>query len=106
MKKIKSLKDVRQMPDSVVKRALEARAELCHGGDYEVLAEMEEEFNGPLGGDWYQFEEGDDPQHFHFEEDGTVDLLSDEWNWCDEATLENGCYFIFWGSSVPTLISQ
>jgi len=49
--------------------------------------------------DWYLFEDGDDPHNFRFYEDETIDLLSEEWNWCDDATLENGCYFVFWGTN-------
>lgn len=87
------------MSDGVVKRVMEARAALCHDGDNEILREMEEEFNGPLGGDWYLFEPGDDPRNFAFDEGYPVDLLSNEWNWCDSASLENGCFFIFWGTN-------
>lgn len=99
MLKIRCLNEVKLLPDSAVKRAMEARAVLCHEGDDEILEEMEEEFNGPLGGDWYLFEEGDDPHNFLFDGDETIDLLSDEWNWCDSATLEDGCFFIFWGTN-------
>lgn len=99
MKVIRNLHEVRMWPDGVVKTAMLARAELCHDGDEDVLEEMEEEFNGPLGGDWYQFEDGDDPRNFELDLGYLVDLLSDEWNWCDDATLENGCYFVFWGTN-------
>jgi hypothetical protein len=54
MLKIRNLNEVRMLPDGAVKTAILARAELCHDGDKEILAEMEEEFNGPLGGDWFQ----------------------------------------------------
>jgi len=99
MVKIGNLDELRQMPDSVVKTAMQARAVLCHDDDEDILLEMEEEFNGPLGGDWYQFEEGDDPRNFLFDDEYLVDLLSDEWNWCDDATLQDGCYFVFWGTN-------
>lgn len=99
MIKIRNLQELRAMPDSMVKRVMEARAVLCHDGDDELLREMEEEFNGPLGGDWYLFEEGDDPRNFVFDEGCPVDLLSNDWNWCDSATLDNGCFFIFWGTN-------
>jgi hypothetical protein len=96
MQTIRNLREVEMMPDGALKQAMEANAALCHGGDEEVLMEMEEELNGPLGGDWYVFEEGDDPRCFF---DDPVDLLSEEWNWCDVASLENGCYFVFWGTN-------
>jgi hypothetical protein len=89
--------EVRQMPDSVIKRAMLAKADLCCFGDAEILKMIEEEFNGSIGGDWYIFENGDDPRNFHF--DYSIDLLSDEWDWCDNATLEDGCYWVFWGTN-------
>ena len=67
MIRIKNLQEVRAIPEGPVKRAMLARAELCHYGDEEVMAEMEEEFNGVLGGDWNIFEEGDDPHNFEFD---------------------------------------
>ncbi len=42
------------------------------------MAEMEEEFNGVLGGDWYVFEEGDEPHNFDFDEGYPVDLQGDD----------------------------
>lgn len=56
-----------------------------------------EEFNGALGGYWYLFEKGDDPRNFPIEDDYTVDLLSDERNWCDSAALERNCFIAFMG---------
>ncbi len=99
MKVIRNLNQVRMLPDIVIKKAMLARAELCHDGDEEILAEMEEEFNGPLGGDWYVFEEGDVPRSFEFDDGCPVDLLSEEWQWCDDSIHENGCYFVFWGTN-------
>ena len=96
MMRIGSLKELRQMPDSTVKMRMEARALSC---DDDLLAEMEEESDSPLGGDWYLLEEGDDPRNFFFDEGSPVDLLSDDWNWCDFASLEEGCFFIFWGTN-------
>jgi hypothetical protein len=96
MVRIRNLKELRAMPDGVARRAMEANAALCHDGDDELLEQMEEEFNGPLGADWFVFEEGDDPRNFFFDEGYPVDLLSDEWRWCDAAVLENGCFVIFW----------
>jgi hypothetical protein len=99
MVKIRSLRELRLLPDGAARRAMEANAVLCHGGDEEVLAQMEEEFDGPLGGDWYLFEDGDDPRSFPFSEEEASDLLDDEWRWCDVATLEGGCFFVFWGTN-------
>lgn len=99
MIKVRNMREVREMPDGAVKTAMESNAVLCHDGDEEIMEMMEEEFNGSLGGDWYVFEEGDDPRNFAFDDDSPADLLTDEWNWCDSATLENGCYFVFWGTN-------
>lgn len=93
---IRNLRELREMPDGVVKKLMETNACLCHDGDEELMGQMEDEFNGPLGGDWYMFEYGDDPRNFAFDEGYPVDLLSDEWNCCESATLENGCFFVFW----------
>lgn len=97
MKRWRSLKELLGMPDGVVKRAMESNAQICCDNCDGMMSEIEEEFNGPLGGDWYQLEEGDDPRNLTLDEGYTIDLLSDEWNWCDSATLENGCFTIFWG---------
>jgi hypothetical protein len=84
-----------RMPDSTVKMRMEARVLSC---DDDLLAEMEEEFDSPLGGDWYVFEEGDDPRNFPLNEGYPVDLLSEDWNWCDYASLEEGCFFYLLGN--------
>jgi hypothetical protein len=47
----------------------------------------------------YILEEGDDPRRLRLEDGYTIDLLSEEWNWCDDATIESGCYFVFWGTN-------
>ncbi len=48
------MKELNEMADGVVKTAMEASALLCHDGDAEIIEQMEKEFNGSLGGDWYQ----------------------------------------------------
>lgn len=71
---------------------------MCHeGDDDEILSEREEESNGPLGGEWYLFEEGVNPRSFLFDEVYLADLLNDKRNWCDTASLEDGCFLVFWG---------
>jgi len=60
---------------------------------------MEEDFNNLLGGNWYLFEEGDNPRAFPISEDRTIDLLSEVWRWCEFATLENGCFMVFWATN-------
>jgi hypothetical protein len=99
MVKVGSLRELWLLPDGAARRAMEANAVLCHGGEEEVLAEMEEEFNGPLGGDWYLFEDGDDPRNFPFAEEEPSDLLSEEWRWCDAATLEDDFFCVFWATN-------
>lgn len=96
---IRNMRELRELADGVAKRAMEKQAILCHDDDDEILEQMEEEFNGCLGGDWYMFEEGDDLHNFVLYEGYHTDLLSEEWNWCDVATLEDGCFFVFWGTN-------
>jgi hypothetical protein len=95
MIKISSIQGIRLLPDGPAKRAMEANASLCHGGDEDLQVQMEEDFNIMLGGNWYRFEEGDNPRAFPIDEDRTIDLLSEEWRWCEFATLENGCFMVF-----------
>lgn len=97
MIKLSNLKDIQTLTNHTVRQAIQKRAADCYAGDTELQMEMEEEFNGPLGGDWFLLEEGDDPEHCHF--DGPVNLLGEEWNWCDMAVLENGCFFVFWANN-------
>ncbi len=96
---IRSLRDVRMMPESAMRRTMEAKAALCHGDDENLLRRMEEGFNSLLGGNWYVLEEGDDPRKVAFDDCGSVDLLGEEWNWCEVATLEDGCFFVFWSTN-------
>jgi hypothetical protein len=99
MLKISNLIAIRQLPDGPVKRAMQANADRCHGGDEDLRAQMEQDFNNLLGGSWYLFEEGDDPRAFPMGEDQTIDLLSEEWRWCEVATLEYGCFMVFWATN-------
>jgi hypothetical protein len=78
MLEIRNLRKMRDMPDGVVKTTMKSRAFLCHNGDEEVIAEMEDEFNGPIGGDWFILENGDDIRNFSFDEGYSVVLLGDE----------------------------
>ena len=96
---IKNLQDVRQLPDYAVKRAMETCAFLVHNGEADIVSMMEEEFNGSIGGEWYIFEPMDDPRNMAIGGGDPVDLLSEEWNWCDTAEIYDGCYFIFWGTN-------
>jgi len=78
---------------------MQANADNCHGGDKDLQVQMEEDFNNLLGGNWYLFEEGDNPRAFPISEDRTIDLLSEVWRWCEFATLENGCFMVFWATN-------
>ena len=99
MIKISSLQEIRLLPDGPVKRAMQANADRCHGGDEDLRIKMEQDFNNLLGGNWYLFEEGDNPRVFPVSEDQTIDLLSEEWRWCETATLEDGCFMVFWATN-------
>jgi hypothetical protein len=99
VKIIKNLNEVRLMPNGVIKKSMQTTAELVHAGDAEITKLMEEGFSSSVGGNWLIFEEGDNPRRFCIDESDCIDLLSDAWNWCDAATLEDGCFFIFWGTN-------
>ena len=99
MIKISSLQGIRLLPDGPVKRAMQVNAGRCHGGDEDLQAQMEVDFNVLLGGHWYLFEEGDNPRAFPMGGDRIIDLLSEEWRWCEFATLENGCFIVFWATN-------
>ena len=99
MIKIGNLREIRLLPNGPAKRAMEANANLCHGGDVDLQAQMEVDFNVLLGGHWYLFEEGDNPRAFPMGGDRIIDLLSEEWRWCEFATLEDGCFMVFWATN-------
>lgn len=94
---INKLQEIRQLPDCAARRLMEAQVALCHRGDKDFLRQMEVDFDGPLGGCWYLLELPDDPRTVTLAGGVTVDLLSEEWNWCDAASLDDGCYLVFWG---------
>jgi len=97
MIRIKNLEDIGGMLDGVVRRAMETNVELCCADCPGIKDELEEGFSGPLGGNWFQLEPCDDPRNLAFDDDCPIDLLGDAWDWCDNASLKNGCYFVFWG---------
>lgn len=96
MIKVSSIEAIRQLPDGPAKRAMLANVERCIVGEDHLQVKMEEDFNNLLGGHWYLFEEGDDPRAFPISEDQAIDLLSEEWRWCEFVTLEDGCFMVFW----------
>ena len=100
MIRVKSMQEMRLLPGCAAKRSMELEAALLLDADEELINQVEEEFDGPLGGDWYLFERNDDPHKFNLESWAVIDLLSSEWNWCDFAGLDShGCYRVFWGTN-------
>lgn len=99
MIRVCSIKAIRELPDGPAKRAMQVNADRCHGGDEDLQAQMDVDFNILLGGNWYLFEEGDNPRAFPIREDKTIDLLSEEWRWCETATLEDSCFMVFWATN-------
>lgn len=95
---IRNLHEMRQLPDSPIKTCMEAEVAVLSEADDELVSLMEDSFDDALGGDWYVFEQHDDPRQFPLE-DIPTDLLSQEWNWCDIAELTGGSYRIFWATN-------
>lgn len=96
---IRKLSDINKMPESSLREIMEAKAALCHGNDPTLVRRMEESFDCLLGGNWYVLEEGDDPRKVPLDDFGAVNLLGEEWNWCEMATLEDGYFFVFWSTN-------
>ncbi|GFO62326.1 hypothetical protein [Geomonas paludis] len=96
---IRSLRDVKKIPEGPLRKIMEEKAALCHGHDKILVRRMEEEFDSLLGGNWYVLEEGDDPRKVSFDDCGSVDLLGEEWNWCEVANMEDGYFFVFWSTN-------
>ena len=98
MRTVRNMQELRDMPYGVIRQMMEYRAFICHEGDEDIIGDMEDDFNGSIGGYWYVFEEGDNPRSFIIEDD-CIDLLSDEWNWCECADFKDGCFFVFWSAN-------
>ncbi|MBJ6802063.1 hypothetical protein [Geomonas propionica] len=60
---------------------------------------MEDDLNITLGGNWYVVEDGDDLRSIPISEGNTIDLLSEEWRWCDVVTKEKGYFMVFWATN-------
>ncbi|QXE87375.1 hypothetical protein KP003_02910 [Geomonas nitrogeniifigens] len=96
MIEIRCMVEVVQLPDSPVKRAMANMAALCQVDNDNLAVQMEKDFDYALGGYWYIFEETDNHRNLRISQESTFDLLSDRWRNCDAATLEEGCFCVFW----------
>ncbi|MBJ6799753.1 hypothetical protein [Geomonas propionica] len=97
MIRIRNLNDIRALPEGPAKRTMESAVARMTAASPAIRLALEEGFNQTLGGDWYLLEPGDDPRRFQVEEGSAIDLLSQEWNWCDAADKEEETFSVFWG---------